>query len=200
MITRKKNVSVPVKELGDQLFKTMPSSSVKAVHKLGANRKETARTSRRARNSSESTDVHEDRGTIKSKLGRSTFNAARIAVAQQAPPAPYRGASTAAQWPANPGMLTEHTPGAEFQVVHLRVFQDGAQRVCVAGTFNDWAPQHTPLHRNTDGEWEISLSLAPGDYEYRFVADAQWFDDPLACQHVANPFGGVNAVLHVPAG
>lgn len=94
-------------------------------------------------------------------------------------------------------MLAEHTPGAEFHVVHLRLFKDGAQRVCVAGTFNNWTPQRMPLHRNQDGEWEITLSLAPGDYEYRFVADDEWIDDPLACQHAANPFGGVNAVLHV---
>ena len=93
--------------------------------------------------------------------------------------------------------MPEHSSGAEFHVVHLRVFKDGARKVCVAGTFNDWNPQRTPLERNADGEWEIALSLAPGEYEYRFVADDQWMDDPLSCRNVANPFGGVNAVLHV---
>ena len=100
-------------------------------------------------------------------------------------------------WPANARLLPEHTAGAEFHVVHLRVFKDGARNVYVAGTFNDWNPQRTPLERNADGEWVIALSLAPGDYEYRFVADDQWMDDPLSCRNVANPFGGVNAVLHV---
>lgn len=96
--------------------------------------------------------------------------------------------------------MPEHTAGAEFHVVHLRVFKDGARNVCVAGTFNDWKPNQAPLQRNGNGEWEIALSLKPGDYEYRFLADDQWMDDPLACRHAENPFGGVNAVLHVHGG
>jgi 1,4-alpha-glucan branching enzyme len=74
-------------------------------------------------------------------------------------------------WPANARLLPERTAGEEFHVVQLRVFKDGARKVCVAGTFNDWNPQRAPLQRNADGEWVIALSLAPGEYEYRFVAD-----------------------------
>ena len=176
----------------------MSSSTTKAAHKLGANRKEPAHKSHRPRNASESNDIHEDRGTVESKFSRPKFTTSNVSGPQRTSYRPQR--STTARptaLPASAKLLLEHTSGAEFHVVHLRVFKDGASKVCVAGTFNDWKPQQTPLQRNADGEWEIALSLAPGDYEYRFVADEQWMDDPLACRHVANTFGGENAVVHV---
>jgi 1,4-alpha-glucan branching enzyme len=67
----------------------------------------------------------------------------------------------------------------------------------VAGTFNHWEPQALTLQLASEGDWETELALPPGDYEYRFIVDGKWEDDPLACRVVANPYGGVNAVLHV---
>ena len=34
-----------------------------------------------------------------------------------------------------------------------------AQAVFVAGTFNDWNPEATPLTRQADGHWQIKLPL-----------------------------------------
>jgi hypothetical protein len=175
----------------------MNTSSSKPAHKLGANRKEMARKSRQAHNSSESTDFHEDRSTMKSKFSQPQPTTARFTVPQRGSSLPQGSDTKPARWPESPMLLAEHTPGAEFHVVHLRMFKDGARNVCVAGTFNDWKPMQTPLRQNGVGEWEVDLSLAPGDYEYRFVVDGEWTDDPLSCHQVANPFGGVNAVLHV---
>ncbi len=42
--------------------------------------------------------------------------------------------------------------------------------------------------------WHLELELPPGTYEYRFVVDGEWGDDPEAARRVANPFGGENAV------
>jgi AMP-activated protein kinase-like protein len=39
--------------------------------------------------------------------------------------------------------------------------------------------------------------LKSGQYEYRFVVDGIWSDDPQARQSVANPHGGFNSVLKV---
>jgi hypothetical protein len=47
------------------------------------------------------------------------------------------------------------------------------------------------------GKWAKELALPPGRYEYRFVIDGQWVDDPAANETVPNPFGGSNAVLVV---
>ena len=52
--------------------------------------------------------------------------------------------------------------------------------------------------RLSQGNWVKELTLPPGRYEYRFVVDNQWVDDPAAKEIVPNPFGGVNAVLVVP--
>ena len=178
----------------------MPSSSAKPARKLGANRKEPAR-KHRARNASESKDIREDRGTLQSKFSRRA--AAPSSVANPRPTwRDARAANTIRQSAGSPPptLLAEHASGAEFHVVHLRVNHDTARHVFVAGTFNGWNPARAPLQRNADGTWEIALSLAPGEYEYRFVADEQWMDDPLAHRHVQNPFGGVNAVLQVRGG
>jgi len=69
--------------------------------------------------------------------------------------------------------------------------------VCVAGTFNDWEPQSLALQLDSEGGWNIDLCLPPGDYEYRFIVDGEWVDDPLAGRVVPNPYGSVNGVLHV---
>jgi 1,4-alpha-glucan branching enzyme len=69
--------------------------------------------------------------------------------------------------------------------------------VGVAGSFNDWNPQASPLEHTADGEWSIRLMLRSGQYEYRFVADGVWDDDHQAVQRVANPYGGFNSVLNV---
>ena len=48
-----------------------------------------------------------------------------------------------------------------------------------------------------DGRWLKELALPPGRYEYRFVVNGEWVDDPNAKEVAANPHGGVNAVLTV---
>ena len=72
-----------------------------------------------------------------------------------------------------------------------------AREVHVAGTFNDWNPSATPMTRHRDGKWSTVLLLLPGHYEYRFVVDGHWLNDPLAEMFVANPYSGLNCVLEV---
>ena len=83
--------------------------------------------------------------------------------------------------------------------VFLEVTEPGARQVCVAGTFNDWKPETTPLTRDADGKWFGDLAVNPGRYEYLFVVDGRWLTDPKAKESVQNPFGGVNSVMVVSA-
>lgn len=83
------------------------------------------------------------------------------------------------------------------QRVVLQLTWPGAQEVSIAGSFNDWHPSVTPMIRLSDGQWAKELSLAPGRYEYRFVVDGEWVDDPAATELIPNPFGSANAVLEV---
>ena len=70
-----------------------------------------------------------------------------------------------------------------------------AGEVFVAGTFNEWDPTARPLKRDKAGVFRTWMSLPAGTYEYRFVVDGEWCDDPKADQHVPNPHGGSNSVL-----
>jgi hypothetical protein len=83
------------------------------------------------------------------------------------------------------------------QRVGLQLTWPGAQEVSIAGSFNDWHPSVTPMIRLSGGKWAKELSLAPGRYEYRFVVDGEWVDDPAATELIPNSFGSANAVLEV---
>lgn len=82
--------------------------------------------------------------------------------------------------------------------IHRFEFQHGeASAVCIAGSFNDWHPSVTPMVALGDGRWLKELTLPAGRYEYRFVVDGQWADDPNAKEVAPNPHGGMNVVLNV---
>jgi len=71
----------------------------------------------------------------------------------------------------------------------------GAESVSIAGTFNGWKSNATPM-REKSGVWSAILVLPPGSYEYMFVEDGErWVTDPLAPQTRDDGFGGRNAVL-----
>ncbi len=72
-----------------------------------------------------------------------------------------------------------------------------AQIVQLAGDFNAWNPSSNPLKKSAQGVWKINLKLSPGRYEYRFLVDGQWHNDPQCSEHVANPFGEKNCLLIV---
>ena len=52
-----------------------------------------------------------------------------------------------------------------------------ATTVSVAGTFNNWAVDKDMLKKDKKtGLWTAKISLAPGDYEYKFVCDGKNWD------------------------
>lgn len=89
------------------------------------------------------------------------------------------------------------TPSMGGRPVEFRLANTRAQAVNVAGTFNQWNPKAFKLAKDAQGSWKGSLSLKPGRYEYRFVVDGRWTDDPAAKESVLNGLGGKNAVLNV---
>ena len=70
-----------------------------------------------------------------------------------------------------------------------------AQSVSLAGDFNAWNPDSHPLKKNSNGSWKISVSLSPGRYEYRFIVDGHWQNDPDCTAYAANPFGSENCII-----
>jgi len=72
-----------------------------------------------------------------------------------------------------------------------------AREVAVAGTFNDWDPSARPLKREEGGNWKTAFYLTPGRYEYRFVVDGIWTDDPCCKTRSWNQYGGENCIVVV---
>lgn len=89
--------------------------------------------------------------------------------------------------------------GQKNQVpVQVRLRAEGARDVRVSGEFNDWSSAGIPLSAEAPGTWTATLRLAPGEYQYRFIVDGEWRDDPEA-PRVQNGLGGTNCVLKVDA-
>ena len=82
-------------------------------------------------------------------------------------------------------------------LVSLELVRSDAKSVYVAGSFNGWKPERTPLAPAGQGRWKGDLCIKPGRHEYLFVVDGQWLPDPNAKESVQNPFGGMNSVLIV---
>ena len=53
-----------------------------------------------------------------------------------------------------------------------------ATTVSVAGSFNNWAVDKDMLKKDKkSGLWTGKITLDPGDYEYKFVCDGQYWDE-----------------------
>jgi 1,4-alpha-glucan branching enzyme len=85
-------------------------------------------------------------------------------------------------------LLPEYLPGR----ISLWLYEPDATEVRLAGSFNNWNPGATPLQHDGEACWRVELILTRGRYEYRFVVDGDWTDDPLAAAYVGNPFGTLN--------
>ncbi len=74
-----------------------------------------------------------------------------------------------------------------------------AASVAIAGSFNEWDPHKNKLSGpDKNGDWSITLPLAPGRYEYLFVMNGKdWLPDPAAAP-VDDGLGGKNSVVFVP--
>jgi len=73
-----------------------------------------------------------------------------------------------------------------------------AQRVLIAGDFNNWTPESTPMVKNgAPGKWMMSLPLRPGRYRYRFIVDGKWVTDPNNKYVEKNQFGELNNIVEV---
>ena len=78
--------------------------------------------------------------------------------------------------------------------VNFTMFAPEAQKVCVAGDFNNWDTNSHPL-KASKGTWKTSLQLKPGRYEYRFLIDGEWQNDPNCTDFASNPYGHENCVI-----
>jgi len=121
-----------------------------------------------------------------------------VEVAASAPEAraAERRLTTPSAEAADPGEVA----GAERQVV-VRFSDAAASEVRIAGDFNGWIPDKGVESSLADdgGErvWTKILRLPPGTYQYRYVVDGEWREDPHNPRVVSGPVGGRYSVLVV---
>lgn len=104
--------------------------------------------------------------------------------------------------PSNPYMV-KHNMLGEVSVQRVtrevRFFLNthkGAQKVAVAGTFNNWQPDLLFMERTPEG-WELKVELTRGKHHYKFVVDNSWITDPSNPVQEYDDKGNINSVIVV---
>jgi len=88
------------------------------------------------------------------------------------------------------------TPKAQRVTFSIRA--EVGSKVYLAGCFNNWDPTAKEMvDKKGEGVFTATVSLLPGDYQYKFVIDGTWCADPECSDWVQNDLGTLNSVKHV---
>ncbi len=71
-----------------------------------------------------------------------------------------------------------------------------AKEVILAGSFNKWN-EHVFKMNKTDYGWELTLQMKPDVYQYRFIVDGNWMEDPHNPSKTPNEYNEYNSVLDI---
>jgi 1,4-alpha-glucan branching enzyme len=84
-----------------------------------------------------------------------------------------------------------------LRLVRLMFDAPDARRVAVAGDFNRWDVDATPLTRDARSRrWSVTLALREGEHRYAFVVDGtRWVADPHAARSAREENGRVYSLL-----
>jgi chromosome partitioning protein len=100
-----------------------------------------------------------------------------------------------------PDETTVSDDTSELREVLVRFSDNRAGDVRIAGDFNGWVPDKgvRSVIESDDGArvWTKILHLPPGTYQYRYVVDGEWREDPVNDDTAPSPTGRVNSVLTV---
>jgi hypothetical protein len=72
-----------------------------------------------------------------------------------------------------------------------------AHDVKLCGNFTNWEQGAIIMTRGKSGQWQAQVNLEPGEYEYKYLADGVWHNDPSADRQVANAWGSENSFRRV---
>ncbi|MBC7937562.1 MAG: hypothetical protein H7Y86_19615 [Rhizobacter sp.] len=72
-----------------------------------------------------------------------------------------------------------------------------AQKVMLAGSFNDWNPSSLPMNQ-TDSGWVAQVKLGPGKYWYKFIVDGNWTVDKDNARVENDGMDNDNSVFYKP--
>ncbi|UPW19656.1 alpha/beta hydrolase-fold protein [Agarivorans sp. TSD2052] len=87
------------------------------------------------------------------------------------------------------------SPSENSQAHTFSITAKGAKQVYLAGEMSDWRPNVFAMQPDENGLWSITLYLAPGAWQYKFIVDGTWIADQNNSHSVPDSHGGVNSVL-----
>jgi len=79
----------------------------------------------------------------------------------------------------------------------FKLYAPTAKNVILAGSFNNWDTRKLSAKKDAKGTWTVKTSLKPGKYEYKFIVDGNWWNDPRCTSCVGNSYGSQNCVIEV---
>jgi 1,4-alpha-glucan branching enzyme len=93
------------------------------------------------------------------------------------------------------GKARSRSAEGKAKQVTFRLDAPQAGTVFIAGDFTGWDAK--PLKQRKDGTWWANVNLQPGVYQYKFVVDGAWQEDPEGDRKVQNDYGTYNSVREV---
>jgi 1,4-alpha-glucan branching enzyme len=85
---------------------------------------------------------------------------------------------------------------ARAKPTEFKLYAPAAKKVTLAGSFNSWDAKAAAAKKDSKGNWSVKVSLKPGKYEYKFVVDGSWQNDPCA-PRTTNSFGTQNNIVEI---
>jgi predicted esterase len=77
-------------------------------------------------------------------------------------------------------------------------YSPGAKEILLAGDFNGWKGRETPLIKGKDDVWRTVLRLGPNrSYDYKYIVDGNWVNDPNNRDLNPDIAGGANSVIFI---
>ena len=72
-----------------------------------------------------------------------------------------------------------------------------AKQVYLVGEFNNWESHSIPMRKQNEREWNVTLQLPPGRYEYKYLVDGTWIENVPGIESVQNSLGTNNLIISV---
>ena len=82
--------------------------------------------------------------------------------------------------------------------VTFTVHAEAGQDVRLAGSFTDWETKAKKMtFKKANGVYSVTVKLAPGEYQYKFIIGDKWTTDDQNTEFVPNDKGTFNSRLVV---
>ena len=79
----------------------------------------------------------------------------------------------------------------------FKLYAPKAKKVSLAGDFNKWSTKEHAAKKDTKGNWSTKIALKPGKYEYKFIVDGNWLNDPSNNMVITNTYGTQNSIIEI---